>query len=125
MKDSTNFNMYPRGVHDAQSAVRLDIRAPGDDAESSVESDDDARGESPAHIEAQLAGPAARVRAAPSNQAQSTVQRPSTEGGQQPSRIPIPSNRVPVRDHWAMVPIEQGEPVETSCWTEIEDWKTG
>jgi hypothetical protein len=60
MKDSTNFNMYPRGVHDAQSAVRLDIRAPGDDAESSVESDHDARGESPAHIEAQLAGPAAR-----------------------------------------------------------------
>jgi hypothetical protein len=29
------------------------------------------------------------------------------------SRIPVPSRRIPARDRWAMVPIEQGEPVDT------------
>jgi hypothetical protein len=29
------------------------------------------------------------------------------------SRISVPSRRIPARDRWAMVPIEQGEPVDT------------
>jgi hypothetical protein len=32
---------------------------------------------------------------------------------QSKSRIPVPSKRIPARDRWAMIPIEQGEPVDT------------
>jgi hypothetical protein len=118
MKNSNNFNVYPQGVHQAQSAVRINIRttAEGDDPD---ESNDDGSDTGPAALgpgrhERQMWDTLGLSPARP--RAQSTVPNRREIGpdrSQPKSRIPIPIKRIPAKDRWAMVPIEHGEPVDT------------